>query len=92
MTNLLCLHYLLAAAQRWRSAAAAGLTRLHFDYRATSKNALLAERRSRCPLEPVLGRIGVELKTHLIYKSEGRYYLTNSLFETSFGFFQYSHD
>jgi len=25
------------------------------DYRATSKNVLLAERLSRCPLEPVLG-------------------------------------
>jgi len=40
-----------------------GLAKLHFDYRATSKNALLAERRSwlpvprtlRGPLETVLG-------------------------------------
>jgi len=33
------------------------LARLNFDYRAPSEKALLTERRNRCPLEPVLGRI-----------------------------------
>jgi hypothetical protein len=35
------------------------LARLLFDLCATSKNALLAERRSRYPLEPVLGAFPV---------------------------------
>jgi len=30
---------------------------LYFGYRATSGKALLAEQRSRCPLEPVLGSL-----------------------------------
>ena len=45
------------------SAAAAVLARLHFDYRATSTKALLAERRSRCPpgagVSPLLLRCSI---------------------------------
>jgi hypothetical protein len=45
---------MICAAQRYGSAAAAELARLRFDYHAASENVLLAERRSRCLLEPVL--------------------------------------
>jgi len=37
------------------SATEAGPARLLLDYRLTSEKALLAERRSRCPMESVLG-------------------------------------
>jgi hypothetical protein len=33
---------------------------VHFDYRATSEKALLAEQRSCCPLEPVLGSLAYD--------------------------------